>query len=357
MKILDRYIFRKFVGTFIYAIGIMALISCVIDYSEKVADFVKNQAPASAILFYYLTFIPHITALLFPLFIFIAAIFFTSRLAYRSEIIAMLATGMSFTRFLRPYVYGAVFLGTISLGMNHFLIPIANKYRLKFEDRYYKNKVVSSDENVHLKLSKDLLVYVQSYNYEHNTGNRFIAEKIDGNELKERLIAQSFSYDSVKKEWLLRNAFIRKINGLHEQQEYVPELTRLYPFTPKDLRVNLAIKEALTTPQLNEYIALQQRRGNSSLNFYRIEKHRRTAQPFAALILTIIGACIASRKVRGGSGLHLALGIVISALYVMAMQFTNTFSTNAGFSPFIATWIPNVIFGLVALVLYRRQVR
>ena len=357
MKILDRYIFRKFVGTFIYAIGIMALISCVIDYSEKVADFVKNQAPVSAILFYYLTFIPHITALLFPLFIFIAAIFFTSRLAYRSEIIAMLATGMSFTRFLRPYVYGALFLGVISMGMNHFLIPMANKYRLKFEDRYYKNKVVSSDDNVHLKLSKDLLVYMQSYNYEQNTGNRFVAEKIDGNELKERLIAQSASYDSTRKEWKLRNVFIRKLDGLKEQEAFLPEMTRLYPFTPKDLRVNLAIKEALTTPQLNAYIALQESRGNSSLNFYRIEKHRRSSQPFAALILTIIGACIASRRVRGGSGLHLALGIVISALYVMAMQFSNTFSTNAGFSPFIATWIPNVIFAALALVLYRRQVR
>lgn len=357
MKILDRYIFLKFVGTFIYAIGIMALISCVIDYSEKVADFVKFKAPTSAIFFYYLTFIPHITALLFPLFIFIAAIFFTSRLAYRSEIIAMLATGMSFTRFLRPYVYGAVFLGLISLGMNHFLIPMANKYRLKFEDQYYKNKIISSDANVHLKLSDNLLVYVQGYNYEQNTGNRFVAEKINGNELQERLTAESASYDSVKRAWQLRNVFIRKIDGLKEEEEFIPEMTRLYPFTPKDLRVNLGIKEALTTPQLDDYIALQESRGNSSLNFYRIEKHRRTAQPFAALILTIIGACIASRKVRGGSGLHLALGIVISALYVMAMQFSNTFSTNAGFSPFIATWIPNFIFGLVALVLYRRQVR
>lgn len=344
-------------GTFIYAIGIMALISCVIDYSEKVADFVKNQAPASAILFYYLTFIPHITALLFPLFIFIAAIFFTSRLAYRSEIIAMLATGMSFTRFLRPYIYGALFLGVISLGMNHFLIPMANKYRLKFEDRFYKNKVVSSDENVHLKLSKELLVYVQNYNYERNSGNRFVAERIDGTELKERLMAQSASYDSTKKEWKLKNVFIRKLDGLKEEEEFLPEMTRLYPFTPNDLRVNLAIKEALTTPQLNAYIALQESRGNSSLNFYRIEKHRRSSQPFAALILTIIGACIASRRVRGGSGLHLALGIVISALYVMAMQFSNTFSTNAGFSPFIATWIPNIIFAFLALFLYRRQVR
>lgn len=340
-----------------YAIGIMALISCVIDYSEKVADFVKNHAPASAILFYYLTFIPHITALLFPLFIFIAAIFFTSRLAYRSEIIAMLATGMSFTRFLRPYVYGAVFLGTISLAANHFLIPMANKYRLRFEDQYYKNKILSSDDNVHLKLSNRLLIYVQNYNYVSNNGNRFVAETIHGNELKERLSAESASYDSVQKNWKLRHVTIHKLNGLQEHLEYVPELIRAYPFTPKDLHTNLAIKEALTTPQLNSYIALQQERGNSSLNFYEIEKHRRTAQPFAALILTIIGACIASRKVRGGSGLHLALGIVISALYIMAMQFSNTFSTNAGFSPFVATWIPNLIFGVFALVLYRRQVQ
>lgn len=357
MKKLDWYLVKRFIGTFFFAIIILAVISCVIDLSEKMDDFVKNRAPFLLVLNYYKNFIPHISALLYPLFIFIACIFFTSKLAYKSEIIAMLATGMPFNRFLRPYIIGSAFLGLLALAANHFIVPMANKQRLDFEDRYVHEKISFSDRNVHIQLSNNLLIYVQSYDYVNNSGLRFTAEKIEGTTLKEKIMANSVTYNAAKKQWILHDVTIRKNNDIHEELKYLPELIQEYPITPKDLREDDAVKEALTTPQLTRYIEKQRLHGNENLNSYYVEKYRRTAQPFAGFILSMIGVCIASRKIRGGSGLHLAIGIAISALYIMALQFATTFSTKGGFNPMIAVWIPNIIFGGVALYFYRRQVR
>lgn len=357
MKKLDWYILKKFLGTFFYAIIIMAAISCVIDYSEKVDNFVKHKAPLPAILGYFKNFIPHIIALLYPLFIFIATIFFTSRLAYRSEIIAMLASGMSFTRYLRSYIIGAVFLGFTFLVFNHWLVPIANRDRLHFEDLYTHESVKYSDRNVHLRLSPELYIYMQHYDYTLNMGYQFAAEIVDGIELKEKIMADRASYDSVKKEWRLYNVIIRTNDGLEESLKTEHEAIRVFPFTPKDLYQDDEKVMAMTTPQLERFIEQQHTRGVENLNLYHVERHRRTAQPFSGIILTIIGACIASRKIRGGSGLHLALGIAISAVYIMLMQFSNTYSVKAGMDPFIAVWIPNIVFGIVAVYLYRKQVK
>lgn len=358
MKKLDWYILKKFLGTFLYAILILAVITAVIDYSEKVDDFVKNQAPGLAILNYYKNFIPYMVAFLLPLFIFIATIFFTSKLAYKSEIIAILAAGVSFPRFLRPYMVGAVFLCIISLIANHWIVPEANKQRLDFEDRYIHEATYSSDRNVHLRLSPELYVYIQSYDYGSNTGYRFTEEHIKGTLLKEKIMADRVSYDSTTKTWKLLGVVIRTNDGLKENLKFAAELNRKYPsFTPKDLEDDNDIMTAMTTPYLDKIIAREKLRGRENLNQYYVEKYRRTAQPFAEIILTLIGVCVANKKVRGGSGLHLALGIMISAAYIMAIQFTATFSTKAGMNPILAVWIPNIIFGMIALVLYRRQVK
>ncbi len=358
MKILDWYIVKKFIGTFFYAIIILAVIACVIDLSEKMEDFVTRQAPVIEILNYFKNFVPHITALLFPLFIFIATIFFTSKLAYKSEIIAILASGVSFQRFLRPYIIGGAFLCCLSLLANHWIVPKANKQRLAFEDKYIHGTVLMSDRNVHLRLSKNLYVFMQSYDYSNNIGYRFTAETIEGVLLKEKIMAERASYDSVKKVWKLYTVTTRVNDGIKESVTYTPELVKQFPnFKPADLEEDDAIKEALTTPELDRIIAREKLRGRETLNFFYVEKHRRTAQPFAGFILTIIGVCLASRKIRGGSGLHLALGIVISALYIMAMQMSTTFSTKAGLNPMVAVWIPNFIFGALALYLYRRQIK
>jgi len=357
MKKLDWYILKKFLGTFLYAILILAVITGVIDYSEKVDDFVKHKAPGLEILIYYKNFIPYMVAFLFPLFIFIAAIFFTSKLAYKSEIIAILASGVSYPRFLRPYFIGGTLLCGISLIANHWIVPAANKQRLAFEDMYVHEAKFSSDRNVHLRLSPEFYIYLQSYDYTTNTGYRFTSERIMGTELKEKVMADRVSFDSSKQQWTLYNVIIRSNEGLKEGLKFLPVTTRKYGFTPKDLTNDNDVMTAMTTPYLNKVIAREKLRGRENLNQYYVEKHRRTAQPFAGIILTIIGATIASKKVRGGSGLHLALGIMISATYIMAIQFTSTFSTKAGMNPLLAVWIPNIIFGTVALLLYRRQTK
>lgn len=357
MTKLDWYIIKRFIGTFFYAIIILAVISCVIDYSQKVDDFVKNKAPFLQVMNYFKNFIPHISALLYPLFVFIACIFFTSKLAYKSEIIAMLATGISFNRLLRPYVVAAGFLGVLALLANHWIVPVANKERLRFEKKYVKEHIGYADRNVHLQLSNSLFIYMQSYDYNNNSGMHFSAETVDGTLLKEKLMAEYASYDSTKKTWKLRNVTIRRNDDIHESLTLVQEMDKKYPFTPNDLRQDDGVKEALTTPELDRYIAKQKLHGNENLNLYYTEKQRRTATPFAGFILSIIGVCIASRKIRGGSGLHLAMGIGLCAIYMMALQLSTTFSTKAGLNPTLALWIPNIIFGGLALYLYRRQIR
>ncbi len=357
IKILDWYILKKFIGTFFYAIIILAAISCVIDLSEKLDDFVKHKAPILAILKYFFNFVPYIVALLYPLFVFIATIFFTSKMAYKSEVIAILASGTSFQRYTRPYVIGGVVLGLLSFSLNHWLVPIANKSRLRFEDKYVHETVGYSDKNVHIRLSRNLYVSMQSYDYLNNMGTSFTATKVNGTELLEKITADRASYDSTKKIWTLYNVTERHNNGLKEELHFDFQTTHSYPFTPKDLHTHDDKMFAMTTSQLNDYIKLQETRSAENLNVYNLEKYRRSSQPVSGFILTIIGVCIASRRIRGGSGFHLALGIVISAVYIMLMQFSSTFSTNAGLSPMIAVWIPNVLFSIVAIVLYRKQIK
>lgn len=358
MKILDWYILKRFLGTFFYAIIILSVIACVIDYSEKVDEFINRGAPAMAILNYFKNFVPHIIALLFPLFIFIATIYFTSRLAYRSEIIAILASGVSYPRFLLPYMGGAFILCSISLIANHWVVPEANRQRLAFENQYIRGKIALSDRNVHLRIAPDLYVYVQSYDYTANVGYRFSAETIEGTLLKEKIMADRASYDSVNDEWNLYEVMIRENDGIHESVSFHDHIARRFPsFKPSDLESDNAIKEALTTPELNAFIEQETLRGRESLNVYHVEKHRRTAQPFAGMILTLIGVAIASRRVRGGSGLHLAIGISISALYIMAMQLTTTFSTKGGLNALLAVWIPNILFGILAAWLLWKRIR
>jgi lipopolysaccharide export system permease protein len=358
LKRIDWYIIKKFLSTFFFVIILFAAISCIIDYSEKVDNIVSKKAPTLAVLNYYKNFVPHIVALLFPLFIFIATLFFTSKIAYKSEIIAILSSGVSFSRFLRPYLVGGGFLCLVSLISNHWVIPAANNDRIYFENHYINDdnfRWVSN--NLHLGISKNTYVYIQNFNVSNSTGNRFTAEKIEGTQLKEKLMAEYISYDTAKKIWKLSNVVIRNNNGMAETVRRVPEMEMKYPFTPSDLNSSDAIKEALTTPQLNRYIENERLRGQENLSFFYVEKARRSAEPVAGLILTIMGACIASRKIRGGSGFHLAVGIALSAIYIMFQKTTTTFAIKSNLDPMLAVWIPNIIFGAYAFYLYRKQTK
>lgn len=357
MTKIDWYIFKKFLGTFLYAIMILTVISVVIDITEKIDNFISHDLTVSFIIsHYYIGFIPHIVALLFPLFIFIAVIFFTSKMAYRLEVMAILSTGVSFRRFLRPYWVGgilfAILLGVANMG----LIPRANRISNKFEDTYVKNpsKKPSSLSNIHIRV--DSLSYVSMNNYfvdgEYASG--FTLDRIRGEQLLSKLESRSVTWDSVKQVWRTGRAVIRKFDGAKLLVTTVQDTTLRINLAPQDLLTHTNAYQTMSTRELNRYIKRQQLRGVGGLNYLFVEKYRRLASAFAVIILTFIGAIIASRKVRGGSGLHLALGIVISATYILFMQFSTTFSVKGNLNPLIAVWIPNFVFGAVALWLYRR---
>ncbi|HEX5554982.1 MAG TPA: LptF/LptG family permease [Chitinophagaceae bacterium] len=356
MTKIDWYILKKFLGTFFYAIMILTVISVVIDITEKIDDFISHHLSVSYIItHYYIGFIPHIVALLFPLFIFIAVIFFTSKMAYRLEIMAILSSGVSFHRFLRAYWIGGILLAVLLCIANQTVIPRANRVRTKFESEFVDNdKKDNILTNIHMRV--DSLSYVTMNNFytanEYASG--FTLEEIRGQRLLSKLESTSISWDSTKKVWKTGRAVIRYLNGDALKVRTIADTTLKMNLSPKDLLTNTDAKESMTTPELNRYISRQVLRGSGGLNYLYVEKYRRIASAFAVIILTFIGAIIASRKVRGGSGLHLALGIVISAVYILFMQFSTTFSVKGNLSPLLAVWIPNFVFAGVAIWLYKR---
>lgn len=358
MTKIDWYILKKFLGTFFYAISILTVIAVVIDITEKIDDFVSHNLSVSFIIsHYYIGFVPHIVALLFPLFIFIAVIFFTSKMAYRLEVMAILSSGVSFRRFLRAYWVGGILLALLLGFANQGVVPRANRVTNRFEDSYVKKGGDNNNQvlnNVHARVDSFTYISMNNYFVDNEYASGFILEKIRGQQLLYKLETSSISYDSVKKVWRTGRAFVRKLDGMQMQLDTVQDSTLKLNLTPRDLLTNTNAYENMPTPELKRYIRRQELRGAGGLNSLYVEKYRRVASAFAVIILTFIGAVIASRKVRGGSGLHLALGIVISAAYIVFMQFSTTFSIKGNLNPFIAVWIPNFFFTGVAIWLYRR---
>jgi lipopolysaccharide export system permease protein len=357
LKQLDRYILKNFLLTFVVLLGAFSAIAIVIDLTEKIKDFVSKKAPIMEIVHYFKNFLPFILALLFPIFIFVAVIFFTSKLANRSEIIAMLNSGMSFKRFLRPYIMGAGIISAVLLFANHYIIPRANKSRLKFEERYIWDRKYHKDDNFHMRLNPTEYIFMQSYNAESKTGFRFSYERINGTHIIEKIMADRCEYDSVLLLWKLTDVKVRINDSVAEKLSLYPKLNKKFKFTPPDLIEKREGKQMMTTPELNAFLKKEEDKGSENLSEYFIEKYRRTASPFSAFILSIIGACIASRKVRGGSGIHLAVGLMISAAYIFMMQFSTTFAIKGNLTPLLAVWIPNIIFSVIALFIYRKYSR
>jgi len=356
MKKIDWYILRKFLGTFFYAILLFIIIAVVIDIAEKLGDFVSNNITIHEIIFgYYIAFIPYIAAMLFPLFTFIAVIYFTSKMAYRCEIIAIINSGASFNRFLRPYWVGGILLTVLLAVANQSLIPWANHVRIHFEDKYINNKTTPGPvNNIHLRIDPVTYVSIISYDPAYRTGYDFMLDKIKGQILYYELEAESIIWDSSKKAWITHHAVVHQINGMQERVRVVVDTTLRIPLVPADLLPQHNAMEGMSTATLNTYIARQRLRGVTGINFLYVEKYKRIGAPVAVIILTIIGAVIASRKIRGGSGLHLALGILISSAYIICMQFSYTFSTKGSLNPLLAVWLPNIIFAFLAYLFYRQ---
>ncbi len=354
MKLLDLYIIRKFLGTFFFAMTLIILIVVVFDISEKIDDFIGKEAPFKAIVVdYYLNFIPYFVNLFSPLFTFIAVILFTSKMATRTEIVAILSSGVSYTRLLFPYLLSAVVIAILSLYLNNFVIPHATKKRIQFEDRYVRNEFHNRDRNIHKQITPGNYIYLESYTVENNTGYKFSIERFKDGQLDYKLMAESISWDTTKQCWTINNYYTREIKGMDEVIKKGNKLDTVLGFTPKEFGRKDNTVETMDFNELNEYIESERMKGASNIEFYEIEKYRRISFPFATFILTLIGVSIASRKIRGGVGMHIGLGIFISFTFIMFMQVSTTFAASGLVSPLIAVWIPNFIFAVLALYLLK----
>lgn len=327
----------------------------VFDISEKVDDFFESQAPFRAILFdYYLNFIPYFGNLFSPLFTFIAVIFFTSKMAGNSEIISILTSGVSFNRFLRPFLLSAVLLCVLSFVLGNFIIPASNQLRLDFEYEYLKSPYKNRDKDIHMQIEPGTFIYIESYNIQKNIGYKFSIEDFENDELKRKLYSSYIEWDEQKEKWTIYNYIEREIDGLYEQISKGEQKDTVLNLRPNDFNFRLSMVETMNYYELNSFIDKEKMKGSKNLVFHLIEKHKRIAFPFATIILTLVAVAMASRKVKGGIGLHLGIGLLISFSYILFMQISTTFATNGDLSPIVAVWVPNLMFSLLALYLLRK---
>jgi lipopolysaccharide export system permease protein len=339
-------------------------IAVAVDSSEKTDDFVKTGLSTGEIITkYYFGFVPFIWSLLFPLFVFIAVIYFTSRMATRSEIIAILASGTSYNRFLRPYIFGGILLSLVLWFGSRYLIPKANIIKANFAANYFdpqdptKNRNFSNCYNCfYRRVDSNTYVGIKEWDTVGKTSRNFFMERIKNGKVIYNLRADILKWDTTnkKKRWIVQNATERFVDSTKETINKITEMTIKLSIRPEELRKDEYLKDKLTTPELAAYIKREEDRGTEGLSVLKVEQYRRTASSFTVFLLTIIGVVIASRKTRGGSGLHLAMGITIAALFILSDRFTTVFATKGNFPPLLAAWVPNIIFSIVAYWLYRK---
>ena len=357
IKRLDWYIIKKFIGTYFFAIILIISISIVFDVNENLAKFTQYHAPLKAIVFdYYANFVPYFANLFSPLFVFIAVIFFTSKLAGNSEIIAMLAAGVSFKRLMRPYMISAALITVMTFLLGAYVIPKGTIVRQNFETMYKNKKKNTSAENVQLQVGKGVIAYIQHYDNKMKRGYGFCLDKFENKKLVSHMTAMEIQYDTIsdsKYHWKARSWKIRKMTGLKETITSGASLDTLIMMEPTDLVFSKGQQETFTSPQLREYISKQIDRGSSNVVQYEVEYHKRIAMSFASFILTTIGLSLSSRKRKGGMGLYLGIGLALSFTYILLQTVSATFAINAGTPPMLSAWIPNIIFAVVAWFCYR----
>ena len=353
---LDWYIIKKFLGPDFFAIALIISIAVVFDINENIDKFVTNKAPVSAIVFdYYMNFIPYFSNLFSPLFVFIAVIFFTSKLAENSEIIAMFSTGMSFKRMMRPYMISAAIIALVTYGLGAYVIPEGNITRLNFEDQYKKKKKQEYVRNVQLEVDSGVIAYMERYENYNKTAYRFSLDKFVDKKLVSRLTARSATYDTTNvHHWTVKNYIIRELNGMRETITKGERLDTIIKMEPQDFLIMKGQQQTMTSPELSEYISKQKQRGFANIKEFEIEYHQRIAMSFAAFILTTIGVSLSSRKVKGGMGLYLGIGLALSFSYILFQTVSATFAVNGNTPPIVAVWIPNLLYTVIAVYLYRK---
>lgn len=358
LKRIDRYIIGKFIGTYFFSIILIISISIVFDVNENLAKFSQYHAPFKAIVFdYYANFVPYFANLFSPLFVFIAVIFFTSKLAGNSEFIAMLAAGMSFKRLMRPYMISCIFISVLSFYLGSYVIPHGTVVRQNFETKYKNKKKNTAAENVQLQVGNGVIAYIQHYDNRQKRGYGFCLYKFENKKLVSHMTAMEIQYDTIsdtKYRWKATNYSIRELKGLREKITKGGAIDTLIMMEPTDLVYSKGQQETFTSPELLSYISKQQSRGSSNVVQYEVEYHKRIASSFASFILTTIGVSLSSRKRKGGMGMYIGIGLALSFGYIMLQTVCSTFAINSNWPPILAAWLPNIIFAIVAYFCYRK---
>ena len=355
---LDRYIISKFIGTYIYSIILIISIAIVFDVNENLSKFTTLGAPLKAIVFdYYANFVPYFSNLFSPLFVFIAVIFFTSKLAGNSEIIAMLAAGVSFKRLLRPYILSAAMIALVNFYLGAYIIPHGTVVRQEFEAKYRNSKKITSASNVQLMIRPGVIAYIQQYDNNTKTGYGFSLDKFENKKLVSHMTASTIRYDSISEDrfhWKAQNYKIRTLRGLREEIKSGSVIDTLIQMEPMDLVYSDGQQETLTSDELRDYIGKQTERGSVNVVQYEVEYHKRIATSFASFILTVIGISLSSRKRKGGMGLSLGIGLALSFSYILLQTISATFAINADTPPVLAAWLPNILYAVIAYFCYRQ---
>jgi lipopolysaccharide export system permease protein len=357
IKIIDFYIIKKFLGTFFFALVLILTIAVVFDFAEKIDDFMQNHAPVRAIIFdYYFNFIPYFATLFAPLFVFISVIFFTSKMAVNTEIIAILNSGMSFLRMMWPYFLSSLFIAVFTFMLTNFVIPHANLVRMNFEEKYYKHPAMRMGvvSNFHRQVYKNVYAYMEMYYPESQSGRNFSLERFDDSgHLESKLMSPQVRWDTTIKKWSAWNYYIRDIHGINDSISKGLRIDTALTVTPKDFAREPDFVGTMTYHELNDYISLLKLQGSDELKLYMIEKQRRFSNSFAVFILTLIGVSLSSQKIRGGIGMQIGVGLALSFSYILFMQFASQFSLKGNLNPLLALWIPNILYSFIALFLYR----
>lgn len=351
--LLDRYIIKKFLGTFFYSLVLLISIIIVFDIQEKLDDFMEKKAPFEAIVFdYYVNFAPYYANMFMFLFIFISVIFFTSKLASNSEIIAILSAGISFRRLLVPYFESAFVLAILSFFLSAYIIPPATAVRLKFENTYINRPYTNNSLNIHRQVNDSTRLYMRSFNASSNEGQYFSWEIFDGQNLKEKLMSDKISWDSIKNKWTINKYYIRYITANGDSLVTGQKMDTTLAILPTDFNQRLEQIETLNSDELSEYIDEQRRRGSENIEAFEVESYKRISYPFACFILTLIGVTLSCKKVRGGMGLNLGVGLGLSFSYILFMQIFTQFAIGSSLPPLVAVWVPNIIYAIIGIFLY-----
>ncbi len=355
LKKLDWYIIRKFLGTYVFSILLILAIVIVFDINEKIDNFMDHDAPLKKIIFdYYVNLVPYYANMFSSLFVFISVIFFTSKLADDSEIIAMQSCGMSFNRLMRPYFISAAVIALSGYMLGAYITPHSNKIKLDFEDQYVKRKKLEYVMNIQLEVDTGVIAYIERYENRTRTGYNFSLDKFKGKQLISHLTASSVEYDSTKARsmWKIRNYTLRNMDGRNEKLTRGYEVDSFIDMSPQDFLIMKGQQETMSSPELSYYIERQRQRGVGNLKSYEIEFHKRIAMSFAAFILVVIGLSLSARKIKGGMGMNIGIGLALSFSYLLFQGISSAFSVSGSIPPFVAVWLPNIVFSLIALYLY-----